>query len=202
MPTPFSLLFVVYLLGKVAGRGQVENDRDPHQQEIGNHRAPPDHPLGSGDVQISQHVYADQQSGHRPREMRNVPDVLVDVQDVPVVDRRADIADRDDEEDQQLEQRELHLLPVHDDGRDVGGDEGVDAPAGAGQLDGGVGDGGAEGAGDDAREVDEEDAPPPVHHFQRETEEDLDAEVHDQMENAEKKRLNWFTMTPFDLNFL
>lgn len=181
-------LVVMDLLREVPGCGQVEDDRNPHQQEVGDDGAPPDDTLGPRDVQVAQHVDADEQAGERAGEVRHVAYVLVDVEHVAVVDGGADVAHGDQQEDEELEERELHLAPVHDDGGDVGGDKGVDATAGARQLDGGVGDGGAERAGDYACKVDYEHAPPPMHHFERQPEQDLDTKVHHQVEDTEKKK--------------
>ena len=70
------------------------------------------------------------------------------------------------------------LLPVEDERGEVRGDEGVDAPGGAGQKDVGVDGRRAEGAGHDAEDVDEAHPQRAVTQLQREA----DEELHDHVE--------------------
>ena len=64
----------------------------------------------------------------------------------------------------------------------MGEQKGVDTAGSAGQVDGRVGEGGAQRASDDAGQVHQQQPPPAVHHFQRHSQRQLHEQVGGQVD--------------------
>lgn len=90
----------------------VNYDGHPHQDHIQDESEPPDVLLGFGYLQIPQDIYPHQQTRYGAAQMCEYPYGSVHVQEVPVVNGLAKVAQHDYAVHGDLDVREHHLAPV------------------------------------------------------------------------------------------
>lgn len=77
----------------------IDQNRDCHQRSVRNHREPPENPLVLFNLQIFQNFETNQQTSDGTAKMRRVTNVLVQIEDIAIVDGRANVGAGDYEED-------------------------------------------------------------------------------------------------------
>ena len=140
----------------------VDDDSRQEEKKEKYEAEPPEDSLPLVLPEVAKHNNAEEQADDGACQVSHVGDSRVDTGHKPVVDGYPCVHTGQEEEGEEPEGRELHFSPVEDDIGQVGGDQGVDAARGSGQVHVRVGDGGGQRPGCHTRHIDEEYPPPPV----------------------------------------
>lgn len=104
---------------EIVGVEDVEADASDHQSGVDRHGHPPKLPFVASHVEVSQNADANQETSDAATQMSDVSYTVIGVVEV-AINRESDVGAAENQENEELHNRVLHLVPVHDNRGNVG----------------------------------------------------------------------------------